>query len=179
MSLHSPLVEEGLTKNVFSVVSSFCHSREMWCSSSYMRLVSLAEGMKDSSQLGFSSNHLRMILPAIRWTRPLLPQRYQKCLSSCWCNCLSINPRINRVCHPKPGLTLMQLCRCDYPVYCIYKCLIIYLIETLAHQPFYRSCSRWMHIQGFCYTLFRLMWKRVARSLGFFSLTYLVLFLTI
>lgn len=80
-----------------------------------------------------------------------------KCLCSCWWNCLSLNPHINRVCHPEFELPQTQLCRCDHPVYCLYKCLIIYL--TSAHQPWYRSCSR-THIQGFCWTLFRVMWKR-------------------
>lgn len=100
-----------------------------------------------------------------------------KCLCSCWWNCLSLNPHINRVCHPEFEFPQTQLCRCDQPVYCLYKCLIIYL--TSAHQPWYRSCSRRTHIQGFCWTLFRVMWKRVALSLCFFNLTYVVLFLTI
>jgi len=150
----------------------------MWFSSSYTGLAPLPERMKDSLQLGFSSNHASYYLLFAEIGLRCL--EIPKCLSSCWCNCLSINPCIKRVCHLKPGFTPMQLCRCDYPVHCIYKCSTIHLTETAElHQPLCVSCSRRMRIQGFCCTLFRVMWKRVALSLGFLNLTYLVLFLTI
>lgn len=85
-------------------------------------------------------------------------------------NCLSPSPHIKRVCHLKPEFTLTQLCRCDHPVYCLYKCLVIYL--TSVPQLWCMCCSRGPFFQGFCWTLFRVMWKRVALSLCFFSLTY-------
>lgn len=84
-------------------------------------------------------------------SQPFTAVELSKCLCSCWCNCLSLNPHTNRVSHPKSEFTLTQLCRCDHPVYCLYKCLIIY--STSVHQPWCLSCSRRMHIQGFCWAL--------------------------
>lgn len=177
MSLWSPLVEEGLKECFFCCLLFLPQQGDV--------VLPNLNGTgffarRDEGLFGawLQQPSLVSLITCYLLSQAFAALKISKCLSSCWCNCMSINPHIKRLCHLIPGFTLMQICRYDYPVYCIYKCLIIYLTETLVHQHFYMPCSRTMHIQGFCCILFRVMWKRVALSLGFFNLTYLVLFLT-
>lgn len=96
-------------------------------------------------QLGFSNNHTSHCL--------LLTELGPRCLrdtrASLWCNYLSINPHKHRVCHLKPGFTLVQLCICDYPADCFYKGLMIYLSELLVQQLCSVSCTSRLHFQPF------------------------------
>lgn len=96
-------------------------------------------------QRGWSNNHTSHCL--------LFTELGPRCLRdtrvSLWCNYSSINPHKHRVCHLKPGFTLVQLCICNYPADCFYKGLMIYLSELLVQQLCSVSCTSRLHFQPF------------------------------
>lgn len=130
MTLCSSLVEEGPKEHLFCYLRFLSQQGDVVLPKLY-RLASLPEGMKDSSQLRFSNSHTSYyLLFAELGPWRYLPWRYRSVSHLSGCNCPIINPLINSICHPKTGFILMQLCGWDYPVYCIYKCLLIYFTET-------------------------------------------------
>lgn len=158
-------------RTFFLVVSSFCQSRDivvpkLWdwlCQKVWGTLHSLSSAATTCSSHSIEPDLCcHGVIPVPLWLPVELPEskpsHQQSLPPQTWI-------------HPNTALQVGPSC--------FLPLLVLNNLPNSVHQPWCTCCSRRRHFQGFCWALFRVMWKRVALSLCFFNLTCVVLFLTV